>query len=250
MENSNLKIVVLECPYDSWDISPTQEMFGKMVSMKLGGFRARHPYGVMPVDAYDYVAIHQLVCEQTPEGLRILMGYKTVSYERCKIHRLAFPMLSVFSGAHAPEHEAAVRSIIDRCEADGIQLAYTGSWTIDPDARRDPELAGRLRSIFEAMYVFCPQTYGFREIVCGCVPRLKTDVLLEEWGQKRFCKDGKPLPPVSVRHLQGDEVVLMHLEKDFSPAVKARVERWRGLWDERIVVGAPRPAVSPFKKAA
>ena len=62
MNYNKIKIVVMECPYDTWDINPTQELFGKMVSLKLAGYRARHPYGVMPVEAYDYIGIHQLVC--------------------------------------------------------------------------------------------------------------------------------------------------------------------------------------------
>jgi hypothetical protein len=252
MNFNELKIFIVECPYDTWDQAPTQELFGKMVSLKLSGFRARHAYGVMPVDIYDYIATHLLVCEQTPQGLRVLMGYKTISYDRCKTHRVPFPMLAVFGKSpEAREHEQETQAILSRCETQGIPLAYTGSWTLDPAVRKDKGLADDLRSIFEAMYVFCPETYGFRELICGCVPRLKTDLLLEEWGQKRATKqNGELLPPVSVSHLQGDQVVMMHLKGEFTASVRARVERWRSLWESRTVVAVQNAEVIPLKKVA
>lgn len=246
---NKLKIVVLECPYDTWDIAPTQELFGKMVSVKLAGYRARHPYGVMPVDVYDYVAIHQLVCMETSGGFQVLTGYKTISYERCKTHRVPFPMLSILGEGNAKPHEAYVHSVINRCDATGGSLAYSGSWTIDPKLRGDRELIHTLRSVFEAMYVFCHRDYGFKEIVCGGVPRLKTDLLFEEWGHDRVRVDGKLLPNVSVPHLQGDEVALMHL-KEFSRSVRTRAEKWSELWADRLLISPNTAQVLPFRKVA
>jgi hypothetical protein len=245
----NLQIVVVECPYDTWNTQLTQEFFFKMVALKLAGFRSRHPYGVMPVDSYDFIASHQLICRKEPGGLRVLTGFKTVSQERCAQHCLPFPMLSILEHASTAAHKDYIDSAIKRCAKMGISLAYSGSWTVDPRLRADAELVQTLRSIIEAAYFFYYSEQGFGEAILGGVPRLKTDVLFETWGHKRIGANGQDLPDVSVPHLQDEKIAVMHL-KEFSREVRERAEGWRALWENRIVSSPGLAEVIPLRKAA
>lgn len=248
---NNLKIVVLECPYDTWNVPPTQEIFGKMVSMKIGGYQQRHPYGVLPVDTTDFISTHILICEGPGNDLKVLTGYKMISLERCRIHNVQFPMAAIFDAAKAPIHKAAALAIIEDCEANKIPLLYTGSWTFHSSIIGNREFVRELHPVFEAMYYFAFKDCGFKQIMCGCVPSMRTNTLFEKWGHYRVQKDGEQLPPVSVPHLQGDQVVLMHL-REFSDSVIQNAEKWRSLWQNRTVVSAEssRAQVIPFKRAA
>jgi hypothetical protein len=225
-----------------------------MVSLKLAGYRARHAYGVLPVDAYDYVAIHLLLCEEGKDGLQPLMGSKTVTLDRCLLHQLPFPMISLLdeAGASAAAHRSAVQSIIDRSVANRTPLCYSGSWTVAPNLHLRPKLLDEVRSLFEATYMFCQLSCGVREMFCGGAPKMRTDRTVGEWGANRLAKDGVTLPPVSIPHLQNIEMYVMHLT-EFAEPLRQRSERWRSLWENRLVIDAgqqPAAAVVPLRKAA
>lgn len=235
-EHEELQLVSIECAYDVWNSDLVQDLFGKMVALKLKGYRARHPYGVLPVDTYDFIASHHLVCRREKGELFPVTGFKTTTLDRCRMHKLPFPGLTLVEAAGAPEHAEVVRGIIERCEREGIKLGYTSSWTIDPQAREDKEFVAHLRAIIEMIYVFFHREKQLDELIVGGTVRVGTDRLFETWGHEPLKRNGVVLPPISVAHLLGDPVVVMYLRR-FSDEVQARAEQLRALWKNRIVLG-------------
>ena len=182
------------------------------------------------------------------------MGCKTISYERCLIHRIPFPMLALLdeAGSQAEPHKREVQAVLDRCAARRIPLSYSGSWTIDPKLRGEPGRAQAVHEVFEAMYLFGHLHRGFGEMICGTAPKMKTDQVVGEWGARRMGSGGEVLPSVPVPHLQGMEMVVMHLT-EFSESLKERAERLRPLWEDRTTIEIsrrPDPAVQESGVAA
>lgn len=226
---------MLNCPYDTWQTALTRDLFMQMVGFKLSGFRRVYPYGVLPVDSTDFVATHLLVCLKCEQGLIPLTGCKTVTRERCDIHRLPFAGLSLVRAAASPAHERAVLAIMDECQRAGRSLAYASSWTVNRAVKVDRALKRDLREIFEAMFALYYLTEGISDVLGGGVIRLRTDRLFQEWGYRPLTLGDETLPAINVPHLHGDAVTVLYLTA-FTPAILEKATRWRWLWDDRVTI--------------
>jgi hypothetical protein len=239
----DLRIVILNCPYDTWEGAETRELFGAMAALKLRGYRDDYAYGVLPLDTTDFVGCHYLLCEDRLGVLQPIMGCRMTSLERCRVHRLPFPALTLAEMVDARRHAEAIRAIMERCERQDIGIVYDGSWTIDPQTRRDRRL---LHEIFTAMFVMVHDAYAIRETIAGAVLRLKTARHLSSWGYQPLELDGALLPPVAVQPLLGELVTLMHL-REFTASARSIADRYRVLWEQRLTIeastAAPRAAI-------
>lgn len=244
-----LRVVILETPYDTWFEKGAQELFSKMIGLKFTGYLKEHPYGSLPVDTSDFVANHLLVCDERNGELIPLMGYKTITLSRCRTHQLTFPALSLLSSSNAPtEHKQAVLEILNRCEANKIEVSYDSSWTIHPDARADRELTLELRDILTSVVSRYHREYEIPEILGLGVVKLKTAKLFATWGLEPMSVNGEPLPTFTLSSLQGAEVLLVH-GKPFSETALALTERYANFWEERVTISSPAIAAQKRKAA-
>src|SRR5262245_38874664 len=90
----DLRLVVLDCPLESWDNEHVRELFGNLVALKKLGFSAFYPNKVLPVDTTDFVGRHYLSCIQGRQGFQVVAGFRAVDLERCRYFNLPFPALS------------------------------------------------------------------------------------------------------------------------------------------------------------
>lgn len=235
------RIVVLDRPVDHWACTRTQELFGKLVGLRLDGYRAHYPPSVLPVDTYDFVSTHLLVCRETGCGLVPLLGYRETPLAGCKAFNLPFPALAHALSVGADGHARVIRSRLERCEQEGKTVAFVGSWTIDPGARRDRGLFRDIWELLIALYANHNREQGIHEAFAGAVLRLRTEKLLGACGLVPLRQDGALLPPVGIPHLLGEQVRFMH-RAGIPEAAHALADKWRGLWAERIVVGPTKDA--------
>lgn len=232
----NLKMVVLKNPYSLWmqnDSPEFQDLFHKIVGLKLRGYGAEYPEGVLAVDTSDFVATHLLVCRQDRSALIPLMGFKTTLLRDCQKHRISFPGLGLVQAAEAPQHVQAVKKIIDRCQQQEKQLAYTGGWTIDPEVRQNRALTKELNEWFHTLYVLFHLENQIDEIITGGTVRFKADSMVLKMGHNPLQSEQGALPPISVKHLFDEKVLVTHLTS-FSENAIERTKPYRQVWMERI----------------
>ncbi|OFZ18460.1 MAG: hypothetical protein A2X94_00505 [Bdellovibrionales bacterium GWB1_55_8] len=234
----DLKIVVIDNPTKTWAESLTTDLFTKTVDLKLRGYGVEYQRGVLPIDTSDFYGVHQLVCRQTSSGLVPLMGYRSTTLERSRLYGQTFGGLSLVRAANAAQHDRAIQDILNRCESQGRSITYTGSWTIDPEARKNPELSHLLNELFAAMYVLFHLEAGIQEIITGGTLRFKVDRLLVRWGHEYLQSNGTRLPPIRVANLVSEPVVIMHL-REFSHEVREQVNKWRFFWNQRLMITVP-----------
>lgn len=243
-----LRIVVIHNPYDTFQEPLVKDLFSKMVELKLKGYRAEYPYGVLPVDASDFVAAHQMVCIESRSGFVPIMGYKSTTLEKCQIYNMVFPALNLVRQAGATPHDKAVEAIVANCK-NPAELTYTGSWTVDPSVKRNPALATQLKHLFKTMYVLYHLENSIHQIIAGGTLRFKTEKLIERWGHEPLTYNGEKLPTIRVKHLLNEEVLVMHLKK-FTEEAKVIDEESLALWQDRIVFGESVVQKDFSKKAA
>jgi len=245
------RVVLLNSPCERWSLKATQELFSALVDLKLKGYGAEYGQGVLPVDTTDFIAAHQLVCLEKGKHLHPVMGYKSTLLAQCLNYNMIFPGLALVKAAKASPHDEVIQGIMDRCQKEGRGLAYTGSWTVDPQARENKELARWLREVFLTLYVAYHQDYGIQEIIAGGTIRFKTEKLIKEIGHEPITYRSEILPPISVAHLLNEKVVVTHLTQFTEKALEYRA-RHEKLWVDRIIIDDSKELgkILPLKKAA
>ena len=240
------QIVALTYPYKTWFTQPTQALFNEILSLKLKGYGAEYPFGVLPIDTTDFIASHYMVGFQSKKNFRPLMAFKTTPLRRCEQHQLSFPGLNLVQQAQAPEHIAQVQKIMERVLWQKKELAYLASWTVDPIVRKDKEMAQKLRDIFKGLFVHCHRELNVEEVLIGGTLRFKTERIFSELGCQPLTDQFQmELSPIQVKHLFAEKVMVMHLQK-FSENAEHSARNCADLWEKRISYSPEN--ISEFQK--
>jgi hypothetical protein len=235
MKTSDFRIVVLDCPYNTWANKETQELFTAIVGLKLKGYLPVYEHGVMPVDSYDFIATHLLVCVEEDSRLRPVTGFKSVTTSACERFNLPFPTNAVLGAGRTGAHGRAVGNIMERCRTTGKELCFDSSWTVDPEFRKQRELNLLLQELFISNVIQWHRPERAHEVLGTGILRVRTNRFFERVGFHPVELDGAPLPPFEQASLRGSPAVLIHLQQssDFAQGMAAKHQP---LWENRITI--------------
>lgn len=247
----NLRFVLLKSAYDCWKNPLTQDLLMQTINLKLQGYGREYAYGTLPIDTFDFVGTQHLVCQEEANGkLSVIMGYKTSTLKRSRLHNLTFHGLAILENSGATEHAAAVRKILADCERSETEISYDGSWTMAPAAHQDRDLARHLKEVMAAIQVFYHEQEGVNQIIGFGMLRFKTDQYFKNLGYQAVCgNDGQPLPPFRMSTLQHEPAVLLHLTR-FTDIARARAAKLESIWSNRLVIDVQDAAAERIFKAA
>jgi hypothetical protein len=246
-----LRIVIVDCPYDTIHSDDrVQQLFGRLVGLKIQGYRNQYPYGALPVDASDYFGVHILLCEETlNRQLNPLTGFKSVTLERCKNFQTHFPLEHVMEGKAANLHRAFVQRVLAQAEKNGEPVAYNSSWTIRPDLTRDRDLRNFCRDISMFFLVRYYEDARIPHCFAGAAVRFKVHQLKEAVGFEYLTGQDGPLPAFPCEPFYGEPIHLMYLRKATEEA-----RRWAHLfdplWESRIILRSNEAQSASNLKAA
>jgi hypothetical protein len=230
---NNLKIVIIESPYDCWNEDEIGSLFRDMIGVKLRGYGREYKYGVLPVDAADLISTHMAVCFQDETGkLKPLMALRWTSLQKCRLHFLNFPGMSLLQQADRPEHVKILEEKIEALNRRNGDLFYAGSLSIDPELKTGKEQSLMLRELMTTMFVLYKKQHPGSELMAGGTVRFKMDQWLSAVGHAPLHEE-----PINVKHLGGELVKVMYLQ-EFSFEAHRIARKWQSLWDDRLILGA------------
>lgn len=239
----NLKIVVLDRPLDHWNDPFIYSLFQKVVQMKLAGYGSEYPDGVLAVDATDFFGTHILLCDQKPNGeLFPLVGYKSVTLQRCNYYRNVFPALSILRNSKADDRRLI--SLMKNSQDQGFDLSYDSSWTMQPEVRKDKEFAKFARDMISTMCVCYHEEFSIPEwTVCGIL-RFKTDQYFRWMGHQDITHQ------FSFFNLYDEQAAMLHI-KEYSSECIEKARSYEGMWKEKILFSKKSiPIIRELKQAA
>ncbi|XHR28616.1 MAG: hypothetical protein ACFUZC_22195 [Chthoniobacteraceae bacterium] len=235
MTTSTFKVVVLDCPFDTWSNPQTQSLFSEVLNLKIMGYKSVYQDGALPVDTYDLIATHILVCQEEEGKLKPLTGFKSVTADRCQRFNLPFPTSHLLDASGTATHAKAVNSIMKECNASGNELAYDGSWTVAPNVRKLRSVHYMLQELFIANVVHWHSSSTPHNLLGLGGVRVRTDKFFERIGFKPVTMENNPLPAFGYGSNSGQEVVLIYLEK-FSEFAREIARKYESFWNNRITV--------------
>ncbi len=252
MQTGELRVVVLEYPTHILSEATPQALLSNLLALRVRGYGKEYPEGVLPLDTYDFIGTHLMVCREENGRLVPISGFRSVFLSTCDFHRLPFPALELIRTAGgATSHEWAVRKILKSCRDEGVSISYESSWTIQPEVRKDRELTNYIRDMLTAVMALHQRDAKVTQsLVCG-VLRFKTDQFFKGMGFIPLDFMGSTLPELHQASLFGETVVMMHRKKVSEHALMLS-EKFESHWANRICFGPSQAdsEIVPLKKAA
>jgi hypothetical protein len=162
---------------------------------------------------------------------------------------MGFGCLALAKASDAPRHAAVIEKILGHCTKESIPIAHLGSFTTQPQVRKDDHYKALTRSLLKALLVFAHNEIGSR-FIAACVTRFKVDDLVIYLGGHPLHDVEGELPAFHTSYIVNGPVRMMYL-KTFSEESKRHAENWRVLWDQRLVLPSESEGlILPFNKAA
>ncbi len=237
----NLKLVQLDSPVNQWDNPDTQYFFNQLISLKLSGYGAKYPKGVLSVDVGDFIANHLLICLKTNSGLKVISGYKTISVETCIKHRVNFPLTALLQTSNANIYLPKVDALFQEAKMANNKVNLDYSFTISPEVAIDKEYTKFLKDIIRTMHNFYHQeNETFYNLTCGVV-RFKVDKMFDSWGYQSFKNENGDELPLIPQFSLYDELVKLYYMQEHSPESKKITENYKSLWDQRLIITSAIP---------
>src|SRR4051794_22028373 len=116
---SQYQIVVIDCFYDTISDPISKKLLGDLADLKISSYKKEYPYGILPFGAHDIAGTHFLLCRKKDDQLEPIMGFKTISPERCKQFGLELPGLSIVNESRLEKHRAAIEDVMNVAQKTG-----------------------------------------------------------------------------------------------------------------------------------
>jgi hypothetical protein len=231
-----LRFVQFEVPYDTWKTPFTQQLFGKLVELKLDGYQTAYPYGILPVDVTDFAATHLLICQEPDIGIPTpIASYKSITLKRCGIHRIPFPCLGILQSSGAMRHYEGVQALIQKYQDTPEQLSYESGFTIHPNARKDKAFSAELKNMLMAFATSYGEASTIECFLGMGMTKVKADQYFYSWGYKPFAIGDEILPTVPVKSYFLEDSRLLQTD-GFSALAKENARKYQALWKDRLIL--------------
>ena len=232
-ELSELKLIILENPYDLMEKSQVRDLFSRMVELKVKGYRHEYDYGVMPVDSTDFIANHIMICLESEEGFKPVCAYRSLSLQRSMAFKAQFPALALAKERGSSALVREVQEMIDFSLANGRGLSYDSSWTVDPELRKERKNNRIFLELLMALCVLYHRDYNLPDWITAGILRLETHEVFYRMGLVPFEND----PVIKHPAVHDEEAIFVKL-KENSEAALEMAEKYKALWKERVVYAA------------
>lgn len=245
-KNYELKVVVIERPYDTFTTSEfTKDFMANVFRLKFEGYCAKYPYGIMPVSDYDFMATHVCLALVQGDTYVPISAFKSITSEVCADFRVPFPVINHKFGMYKEKFQAYVKALEawqrDLDEKNEL-YAYNASWTMKSDLEK--ELRDLTREISLALFYFHYTTNRITHVINSTSANFNVNKHQEMMGLQ-YLRDasGAPMDAFKSPVFFEEPFYIMYLnERGFSEIFARKCEAFRGLWESRLVVTADRRA--------
>ena len=250
MIRKNYQFVLIRAPYEIIGEQAVGELFPKIIQFKAEGYQKEYGQFVLPFDSSDFVATHLLLCEKGPGGvLTPVLGFKSVTLERCDNHRITFPIMNFFEGEEGRVYAETIRAKLDHYRTQDLRhkIAYNGSFTINPRLRENKVLMKSLWDITFSLLTNYYIDYGIDHVMALCVCKFNVHLKKEQLGWNYIQGPAGPLPSFVSRVFF--EATLMPMElTDVRAKSQESAQKFQDMWRDRITLDAE--SFERIKKAA
>ena len=227
----NLRILVLDNPFASWDSPFVRDMFNKIILLKKLGYQSRFPLNYAPVDKSDFHGTHLAFCQERNGELFPITAYRVMERDRCEKYGMAFSGEVLCDTTSSEEHKLALREFCHKYKE--VNIAYSSSFTIDPNIQREyrKEAIDFLIPLFAYSHIHWKIE---KSLALGSV-RTHTDTMYHQMGLLPLKHNGETLNPIAFPCYAGEEFEVQACE-ELTPHCLEMAKKYLYLWKGRIQI--------------
>ncbi len=231
----DIQIVLVRSLYDNVQSKEVKDIWGNLIEMKVKGYKAEYPEGILPFDTSDLVATHLVVCNKN-DSMKPLFAFKSITLDKCDYHRIPFPMIAMTAGKEQDKHVLAVNSLVNhyRETKKSHMLAYNGSFTCDPDCRKYSNFKDLLWDLTLTLLVKYYTDYNIPHVVAVASKQFRVDRRKLLWGWKYLQHENEVLDALNCYPLFDTLFAPMELKQHSELAINV-ANKYQNLWDNRVV---------------
>jgi hypothetical protein len=222
--------------YNTYDLFHQNEQVRNILTetwgMKLRGYRKYFPYGVIPIDSYDFLCHHIIVCHK--ETNKVVMSVKSLTLNNCLQCGFEFPVKTHLLGVNNNQYEKHAKAI-DQWILDNqkSEIGYSTGFTIEPDLEKE-EKALLTNMVFWLFYHFYSH-YNIPNIIHGVSIRYKLIRFQEAIGFSALKYMQEELSHIETKKYDNVESQIMVMSNGaFKSEHIAESNCIKSLWDSRI----------------
>ncbi len=225
------RLVVIDHPIGLLMDPDVSSLLGKVFHIKYTTYGQVHAPGVIPIDKADFFATHLILCQEEASGLKPIFAYRSVTWEKCLLHRQAFPALSVVQQDGNAVLTKKMEEVMDLYRERPQSISWDSAWAQEPNVRvgKTAEQKEQLREMTMAIGCLHHQAMDIPHMVTLGTLKVKTDVFFQTMGLRPLVENQK----FAYSAQFGSEVEVYH-GIGFSAQAQACAEKYRALWDQRI----------------
>lgn len=236
----DLKVVVLKTPYNNFDTNAeVQSLLSNIFKLKLTGYKAHYPYGILPISDLDFIGNHVCLCLQENNNLIPITAFKSVKKSACDRFQVPFPVVNHKFGMWKNNFQEFVDGINNWTEsvlAEGRQPAYNASWTMDINLNK--ELRSLAREISMSLFYFYYNEEGITDVINSTSAKHNVNLIQENMGLE-YLKDmnGEKLGTFNSPIFFQEPFYLMYLGTNgFSDNFSNECNKYASLWENRLEI--------------
>lgn len=222
-----LKFIVLKNYYDNVQNSVAVDLFSKVMSLKIKGYKRAYSYGVLPVSTVDFISDHLCLCIEKNGLYFPIISYRSTDFDLCNKFNINFPLFDLCKNSDS--HTSYANEKIMSMRMQNRKIIYDSSLTYDF------HMVKRLK-INPEEHIRAMHTFYHNEILkdshgtfaAGTV-RFKMQRYYLFFGYEHFNIKGEKLPPVTAKFVENDDTELYFMDKLSEQAL----EQYRTIsWDD------------------
>jgi len=231
LEQNSLQIVILECPIQSIHDSFTQEIFGKILELKIKSYQFWFGKNALPLDAIDFIACHLLLCTYQEKQWIPILAYKLVSLKTCEAYQLEFPIMTHFKNClKAKPHFKVIQTLMNQAQQEKKEIYWCGGFMI---SLKFIPMKNHLENLMRAMHVFYHLPHSSFLIFTVASQKFKTQNLFTQAGYQFIQSHGQDCPAIPLPSYYFEEVLIMY-QKALPNSEIQHAQAYQALWNKRI----------------
>lgn len=226
------QLVVIDYPVFAWDDGLCQQLLGEAIKLKIEGYHSTYSDRVMPFDKADFFGTHLIFCEEVKDKLVPIFFYKSAPYDRCLKHNFEFPAFTCVKTDGHPSLVTDLNKLIKNVNAPE-KISFDSSWAQNINYRfsGDQGMKERLREIMMMVIVQHHREFNLPHMLCTGVVKVKTDQFFLRIGMQKLNEHAHH----NEYFMDGTEMVIFYA-RDFSPEALIAAEKYKYLWDKKLLI--------------
>ncbi len=231
---NNLKLVVIDNAYASWEDSFVQEMYCKIIDLKKRCYGTYFSKYYAPIDKWDFHGFHISFCHEENGEYFPLTSMRIVTNHKCRDYGFPYNGNSLLNSCGSEKHQLALNEFIDQYDKQNMTIGTISGLAFEPNIPSGTTEKREIKNFLLPIFAYSHLQWNLDKSLCiGVCASNLNEVYDKKLGLKPLKYHNEVLPPISIPTAGNELFEVMGLDQIALPALEMAKE-FMPLWHDRI----------------